>query len=128
MLFKEYHIPMIRSGSKTVTRREWADNYHGPNVGSVVAATTELFVSDAEADCFIRITDKYDQMLGEMTDADAQREGDYETLAEFREGYADVYGDDAWDPEKAVMVVEFEYVGRERPGGQQTLEEAATDD
>lgn len=115
MLFKDYHIPMIRSGSKTVTRREWDDNYAGPNVGTVVAATTALFTPDAEADCFIRITDRYEQALGEMTDADAQAEGDYEDLDEFRAAYAEVYGDGAYDAEKEVTVVEFEYVGRERP-------------
>ena len=118
MLFKEYHIPMIRSGSKTVTRREWADNYTGPNVGTVVAATTSLFTSDEEADCYIRITDKYEQPLSEVSDADAQAEGDYADLNEFREGYEDVYGEDAWKPWKVVTVVEFEYVGRSRPGEQ----------
>lgn len=116
MLFKDYHIPMIRSESKAVTRREWADNYHGPKVGNVVAATTEMFVPDDEADCYIRITDRYRQPLGEMTDEDARAEGDYEFLSEFIGGYKDVYGPDAWDPEKVVEVVEFEYVGWERPG------------
>lgn len=115
MLFKDYHIPMIRSGSKTVTRREWADNYSGPNVGSIVAATTELFVPDDAADCYIRIEAVDDQPLGEMTDEDARKEGDYENLEEFRDGYEQVYGEGAWDPEKAVTVVEFEYVGEERP-------------
>lgn len=115
MLFKPYHIPMIRSGSKTVTRREWAENYSRPNEGSVQIASDEMFKSDEEADCYIRILDVYDQALGEMSDEDAQMEGDYESLEEFKEGYAKVYGDDAWDPEKEVAVVEFEYVGRERP-------------
>jgi uncharacterized protein YhfF len=115
MLFKDYHIPMIRSGSKTVTRREWAENYGRPNVGSVQIASDEMFTSDEDADCYIRILDVYDQPLGEMTDEDAQQEGDYQTMQEFREGYAKVYGEDAWDPEKVVAVVEFEYVGRERP-------------
>lgn len=125
MLFKDYHIPMIRSGSKTVTRREWSENYARPNEGSVQIASDEMFTSDEEADCYIRILDVYEQPLGEMTDEDAQKEGDYEDLEEFRDGYADVYGDDAWDPEKEVWVVEFEYVGRERPdaadGDQQEL-------
>lgn len=123
MLFKDYHIPMIRSGSKTVTRREWADNYARPTVGSVQIASDEMFTSDDEADCYIRILEVYDQPLGEMTDEDARREGEYETLAEFREGYAKVYGPDAWDPEKVVTVVEFEYVGRSRPRDQLTLTE-----
>lgn len=116
MLFKEYHIPQIRSGEKTVTRREWAQNYAGPSVGTVVAATTELFVSDDEADCYIEIVDRYEQPLGEMGNEDARAEGDYDDLEEFIDGYERVYGDGAWDPEKVVDVVEFEYVGRERPG------------
>ena len=115
MLFKEYHIPMIRSGSKTVTRREWSENYAGPNVGSVVAATTELFVSNEDADCWIRISDRYREALGELTDEDAQKEGDYETVDEFIEGYEDVYDEGSWDPCKVVDVVEFEYVGRQHP-------------
>lgn len=112
MLFKDYHIPMIRSGSKTVTRREWDANYPGPNVGSVIAATTELFVPNDEADCFIRITNRYRERLGDVTDADAKAEGDYETREEFIEGYEAVYGDGSWSPEKVVDVVEFEYIGR----------------
>lgn len=110
MLFKEYHIPMIRSGSKTVTRREWDENYPGPNVGTVVAAKTDMLKPDDECDCFIRIVGKYEQPLGEMTDADAQKEGDYETMDEFREAYEDVYGEGSWVPGKVVTVVEFEYL------------------
>jgi len=121
MLFKDYHVPQIRSGEKTVTRREWSENYAGPSIGTVVAATTELFVSDEDADCYIRITDRYRQSLGEMTDDDAQAEGDYGDLAAFRDGYERVYGEGAWDPEKVVDVVEFEYVGRSRPTEQETL-------
>lgn len=115
MLFKDYHLPLIRSGEKTVTRREWADGYARPTMGSIQIASTEMFTSDADADCYIRILDVFDQALGDMTDADARAEGDYEDVAAFREGYCDVYGEDAWDPEKVVAVVEFEYVGRERP-------------
>lgn len=115
MLFKDYHIPMIRSNSKWATRREWDDNYAGPSVGTVVAATTELFVSDEEADCYIQIIDRYEQPLGEMTDENVRAEGDYDDLEEFQAGYEKVYGEGSWDPEKVVEVVEFEYVGRERP-------------
>lgn len=121
MLFKDYHIPMIRSGSKTVTRREWDENYQGPNVGSVVAATTELFVTDEEADCYIRTTGKREEPLGEITEESARREGDYDGVDDFREGYEAVYGEGSWDSDKVVTVVEFEYVGRKRPNEQQTL-------
>jgi len=115
MLFKDYHIPMIRSESKTVTRREWDDNYHGPNVGTVVAAKTDLLKPDDKCDCFIRITGKREEYLGEITPASARREGDYDSVGDFREGYEEVYGEGSWDADKLVNVVEFEYVGESRP-------------
>lgn len=96
-----------------MTRRQWADNYHGPNVGTVVPAVTDFMTPKPEADCFIRITDRYEQPLGEMTDEDAQAEGDYETVAEFRASYREIYGD--WDPERVVEVIEFDYVGDSPP-------------
>ena len=115
MLFQDYHIDAIREGEKTATRREWAESYTGPNVGTVVAATTDLFTSNDEANCFIRVTDRYREQLGEMDDKAARKEGRYETLKEFRNAYRQVYGSKAWDPEKEVDVVEFEYVGRNPP-------------
>lgn len=115
MLFKDYHIPMIRSGSKTVTRREWDDDYTGPNVGTVVAAKTDLLKPDDKCDCFIRITGKREEYLGEITDYSASREGDYDGIEDFREGYEEVYGEGSWDNDKQVTVVEFEYVGEQRP-------------
>jgi uncharacterized protein YhfF len=127
MLFKSWHIPQIRAGEKTVTRREWSENYAGASIGTVVAATTELFVPDEDADCYIRITDRYREPLGEMTDADARKEGDYEDLDAFRDGYERVYGAGAWDPAKVVDVVAFEYVGRKRPGDDEDAETLAAD-
>lgn len=135
MIFKPYHIPMIRSGSKTATRREWKESYAGPTVGSIQMAAAKQMVPDAadhnspmlltddDCDCYIRITDRYRQPLGEMTDVDAQKEGDYDDLDEFRDGYERVYGDGSWNPEKVVTVVEFEYVGGERPTEQTTLKQ-----
>lgn len=115
MLFKDHHIDAIRSGSKTVTRREWSSNYNPPNVGTVVAAKTDLFTPDHDCDCYIEITGMRTERLGETTDESARREGDYANVAEFRDGYEEVYGDGAWDPQKRVTVVEFEYVGDARP-------------
>lgn len=113
MLFKDYHIPMIRSGSKTVTRREWERRQVVP--GNVYIASTEMFTSHDDADCYIRVTDVYEEPLADITEKSARREGDYDGVADFREGYERVYGDGSWNPEKVVWVVEFEYVGRERP-------------
>lgn len=111
MLFQDYHIPQIRSGEKTVTRREWDQRQVVP--GRTYIASTELFTSHEDADCYITVTDVYQEQLGAMTDADAQREGAYESLEEFIESYNEIY-EGGWDPEKTVWVVEFEYAGRSR--------------
>lgn len=115
VLFQDYHIPQIRGGSKTETRREWGTPQ--VTVGGVYIAATELFTSHEEADCYIHVTDLSREFLGDMTDADAQAEGDYETVDEFREAYEAIYGAGSWDPHKRVYAVTFEYVGRSRPEG-----------
>jgi hypothetical protein len=111
MLFQPEHIDQIRRGEKTQTRRDWSENYARPNVGSIQIASTEMFTSDAEADCYIRITDHWREQLGDMLPTDAEAEGGY-SLAEFREVWAELHGE--WDPDLHVDVVEFEYVGTER--------------
>lgn len=113
LLFQIEHLTAIRTGEKTATRRDWADNYNRPLPGSVQMAVTELFTSDDECDCYIAIEDVYRQPLGAMDETDAQAEGGY-TLAEFRNTWQEINGADAWDAEKTVDVVEFAYVGRTR--------------
>lgn len=115
MLFKPKHIDRIREGEKTVTRRDWAENYNRPSVGSVQMATTEMFQSDEECDCYIRILDVFQQPLGEMDDEDARKEGGYESLEEFQVSWEEIVGE--WDPVLVVDVVEFEYVGESRHAG-----------
>jgi hypothetical protein len=112
MLFQPEHIEQIRSGEKTQTRRDWADNYARPSAGDIRMATTELFTSDDECDCYIRVLDAHQEPLGAITPADAAAEGGY-TVAEFRDVWRDING--AWDPGQIVAVVTFEYVGRSRP-------------
>lgn len=124
LIHKDYHIPMIRSGSKTETRREWKENYAGPVVGSVHMAVSAgmmpegaspIHASHDDCDCYVQVRAKYRQALGDMTDENARNEGDYESVEEFQAGYERVYGDGAWDAEKVVTVVEYVYVGREMP-------------
>lgn len=112
LLFHEEHIEAIRADTKTVTRRDWADGYPRPNVGSIRGATTEMFTPIEEIDCWLRIERVYEEPLGEMTQKDARKEGDYD-MADFREAWRDINGE--WDPELVVTVVEFSYAGRERP-------------
>ena len=115
ILFKPYHIDAIREGTKTATRRVWAENYNRPKPGRVYMATTELFVSDEACDCYIRVLDVHQEPLGEVDAADARMEGGYQDVDEFREAWEEINGADSWDPEQVVDVVTFEYVGRERP-------------
>lgn len=132
MLFKDYHIPYIREGTKTVTRRVWAKGHSRPVPGSVHMAASAsmvpaeasydspLFLEQSACTCFIRIDEDYGRRadrepLGAMTDADARLEGPYETVAEFREGWERVHGVGSWDPDLVVDVVPFEYVGRTPP-------------
>ena len=49
-----------------------------------------------------------------MDDVDVRAEGSY-TLAEFREAWREINGEDVWDEETVVDMVEFRYVGRTRP-------------
>lgn len=112
LLFQPEHIEQIREGEKTATRRDWSPNYNGAKVGNVYIAADEMFQSDGDADCYIRVTDRYREPLAEMDESDADAEGGY-TLSEFREVWRDING--AWTPQLVVDVVEFEYVGRERP-------------
>lgn len=130
LIHKPYHIALIRAHEKTETRREWKENYNGPVVGAVHMAvsadmvpegTPPIHASHDDCDCYVQVLDKYRQPLGDVTDENARNEGDYESVAEFREGYERVYGAGAWDPEKVVTVVEYEYVGREKPDRATTI-------
>jgi uncharacterized protein YhfF len=114
LLFQPEHVESIRAGTKTATRRDWAEAYGRPAVGSVRMAVTEPFTSDDECDCYIAIEDVYRQPLGAMDEADARAEGGY-TLAEFRDAWREINGDGAWNGETVVDVIEFRYVGRRRP-------------
>ena len=112
LLFKPRHIEAIRDGVKTATRRDWAEGYHRPSEGDIRMAVTEMFTSDEECDCYLRVTDVYQEPLGEMNHEDARKEGGY-GMDDFREAWEQINGE--WEPDLVVDVVEFEYVGRERP-------------
>lgn len=124
MLFQDYHIPQIRNGSKTVTRRERKPNVAVGGVYMAASAAmvpdhyghnSPMFLKDEDCDCYIQVQALYEQPLGEMTAEDARREGDYETVDEFTEGWERINGDGSWTPEQEVWVTEFDHVGNERP-------------
>lgn len=112
MLFRPHHIPLIREGTKTATRRDWADDYHRPSEGDVRRPVTEIFTSDDECDRYIQATDHYQERLGATDTEDARREIGY-TLADFRAAWMNINGE--YNSDQVVDVVEFEYIGRRRP-------------
>lgn len=124
MMFQPEHIELIRSGDKTQTRRDWDDGYAGPNVGSVAMATPTTLgpiVGHADCDCYIRITRRWNEPLGAISTRTADAEGAY-TVQGFKHLWEDINGE--FDPQQVVEVLEFEYVGYERPDSefQTTLE------
>lgn len=110
MLFQPEHIKQIRSGEKTATRRDWKRRAAKP--GNIYIASSEMFTSHEDADCYIRVSDVYEEPLGEMDEEDATKEGGY-SLPEFRDVWREIHG--KWTPEETIYVVEFEYAGRGRP-------------
>lgn len=114
IVFTDDHIEQIKNGDKTQTRRDWKDNFCRPTEGDVMAITTGLFVPNDEASGFIRLTeDVRKQRLGDMTDEEARREGDYESVEEFKKAWIDINGE--WDPDNEVDVVTFQYMGENEP-------------
>lgn len=112
-MFQDHHIEQIRTGEKTATRRDWKRSQ--VKEGGVYMATPiemGLFAGHDDCDCYIRVGSVYEQPLGEMIEEDAKKEGGY-TLEEFEQAWREINGEDSWDPEKEVTVVEFEYVGRD---------------
>jgi hypothetical protein len=110
MIFQSEHRDQIRSGEKTMTRRAWEKRQAVP--GNTYQASRGMFTKNEDCDCFIRATDVYQERLGDMSEADAGREGNY-SLAEFRDVWRDMHGE--WDADEQVWVVEFEYAGDSDP-------------
>lgn len=116
MIFQSKHRDQIRTGEKTMTRRRWDENR--VTIGKTYRATLGgnvdqgMFTPRSECTCFIRVTDVYQETLGEMDAMDAQREGGY-TLDDFQEAWRDING--RWDSEEQVWVVVFEYAGNSDP-------------
>lgn len=105
MIFQAHHREQIRTGEKTMTRRDWDDNRVTP--GKTYRATLGgnveqgMFVTREACDCFIRVTDVYEQSLGDIDAEDADREGGY-SLSEFREKWAEI--NDEWNPETLSLI------------------------
>ncbi len=101
MLFKPEHVPMILSGKKTATRRNWKSPR--VKVGNVYKCKTKMLSKDSFAEIVVHKV--YKQALYFMTDKDARKEG-YRSMEEFHKIWVEINGE--WNPNLVVYVIEFE--------------------
>ena len=111
MLYAPKHIDDIENHIKTETRRLWS-RWH-VKVGGIYACQRKRCQPNAECDAWIRVTGRYTQFLGEMTEENAKAEGGY-TLEQFKKIWPKYSGKE-WDDNELVYVIEFEYVGKNDP-------------
>lgn len=102
-LFQKNHVKQIMLGTKTQTRRnhkKWR-----ANIGTIHQVRTELF---GKPHCHIRILDRWEQRLGDITNADAHAEGGY-TPDEYINGLIDMHKGKI-NIDSILKVYEFELV------------------
>ncbi len=98
MMFKKEFLPLILSGRKTQTRRTHTRLLSVGKVYSIQVSRTE------STSRHFRITKRYRQSLGEVTEEEAYLEG-FDSLAEFKQKWISIYG--SWEPARDVVVYEF---------------------
>lgn len=103
LTFKRPLLSLILQGKKTQTRR--LPNNHQLQEGRIYAIMDD-WTEGPKA--YVRITRKFQQRLGDITQADIQKEG-FNTLEEFKALWIRLYGE--WNPNQTVIVYEFEVVG-----------------
>lgn len=105
MLFNPEHVELILSGEKTQTRRVWKRCH--VKVGGTYKAKLEMLSRDYFA--LLKVTGIRQEKLGDISEADANAEGDY-TVESYRREWIKING--AWDPDQVVYVISFVLVAR----------------
>lgn len=101
--FNEKMMRAVIEGRKTVTRRKEAkDICEGLFVAAVCTTMVERRL--------IKCTDHYPQKISAMTEEDARKEG-FDTLDEFKQEIASIYGQDYLDSDPTMWVYEFQVLG-----------------
>ncbi|MTI82320.1 MAG: ASCH domain-containing protein [Firmicutes bacterium] len=103
ILFKPEHIPMVKNGIKTQTRRKGKPRW---KIGSIHQAK-ENFKKGSKPFAHIEILAVRREPLGSITEADAKAEG-YSSVEEYKKVFQRIYGD--WNPDEVVNVVDFRRV------------------
>ena len=101
LLFKKQFINKIREGTKTQTRRLKQPKV---KIGKTYKLRQDYRTHLPDR---IRITDIYQQYLGDMTEEDIKNEG-FIKNEEFTQTWTQIYG--TYDPEEFIWVVEFRYI------------------
>ena len=107
LLFRPHHIPMIRDGRKTESRRMWEKAR--VSEGSYQQVKKLIFTKEHFG--YIQIRKLYRQHLLDITEESAQREGGY-MRAEYLRAFHEIYPGVGENPE--LWVLEFEYIGMEK--------------
>src|SRR3989304_9038336 len=106
VLFKHHLLALVLQRAKTQTRRTHRRELHQ---GRVYPITDQLF---GRAAAYIKITRKWRQRLGDVSEEEARAEGVF-GIADFREAWGAVKG--SWNPEQVVIAYEFELVAINQP-------------
>ena len=98
MMFKKEFLPLILSGRKIQTMRTHTRLLKVGNVYSIQVSRTK------STGHYVKITRRYRQSLGEITEEEAYLEG-FDSLANFKQKWISIYG--SWEPAQEVVVYEF---------------------
>ena len=98
MMFKKEFLPLILSGRKIQTRRTHTRLLKVGNVYSIQVSRTK------STGHYVKITRRYRQSLGEITEEEAYLEG-FDSLVNFKQKWISIYG--SWEPAQEVVVYEF---------------------
>ncbi|MEM2105002.1 MAG: ASCH domain-containing protein [Candidatus Bathyarchaeia archaeon] len=101
VLFKRPLLSLILQGRKTQTRRI---HKYELTVGRTYGIRSTWF---EKPKAHIRITRKFRQRLGDITETEIRKEG-FDSLENFKQAWKAIHGD--WNPEQTVIAYEFELV------------------
>lgn len=106
ILFKPEHVPLIKNGTKTQTRRAWKKCR--VTVGSTQLAKTQMLSKEFFAK--LRIKRVWQEYLTDISEADAKAEGGY-TIPEYWDKFYEINPPSIENP--FLWCVEFEVIHEE---------------
>jgi hypothetical protein len=109
MLYRKDSREKILAGKKTQTRRRQPKRML--KVGKIYRIKEDWYTWTHSQ---IRITRRFKQRLGDITQKEIQKEG-YDKLEDFKEAWEEINGN--WDPNEVVVVYEFKFVKEKKQDG-----------